>query len=709
MKKIKSTSEKRKKKFVKDQNNICYPTKHDRIGNLNFYSEEIAKSMVDKIISLTFTLLYKKEFAKKLSNFYIEDFFKSINNLLELCNINHDIDDKKLKGKLPKHMTQTYVEKIDIDEKEINFKGKITDNNLINESMENLLNDNNDINKPNKPQYSINMNKKNFWGIINQPKNINVDRTCNNRNILKKNKSRKTNDAIIEEKLMKKISNINKRYSTFLYKKLTQNKEDNLPIKRGLSIYDFPSENIPKEEFERQSETEEIKQIRKEFLEEKVKINKEKEEKQKKLEKSQLNAIIEKNEKILKIPFQKAKIKLIKKINPDMLIKEFNPVFSTQKDVTSIPPENNLYQEISHLENEAKKNIEYNNTKTEVKKEIKKDMKKKIMSKISPKENKQNDMSLRLKPSGSNFGLINPSIGVKIKEESNVKSGGINFYQKFKKFSIYDFNNTLQISKNIEYKKLIKKQNDKFNNTSFFIDKKETKDIKIDKINEEDKNENENDDIISRKINSRVIYDEKVRKIFYNKLNSIHMKENLLKSKSGISLINYNYRKNKSLVDFLTSRETREKDKDLNSQNLSNFNLDYNNEYNNNYLDIINSNNENKNVGKLTDREKYSPIPTKIMKNYNNSFFKRNNKIYKIMDNFNNKIVNGEYKDIIYENEFKNNRGGIILPKINLKKNKYNSETHSQTANRTKNYFYRERKKKLIDSEDITKLNSNIL
>ena len=165
-------------------------------------------------------------------------------------------------------MTQTYVEKIDIDEKEINFKGKITDNNLINESMENLLNDNNDINKPNKPQYSINMNKKNFWGIINQPKNINVDRTCNNRNILKKNKSRKTNDAIIEEKLMKKISNINKRYSTFLYKKLTQNKEDNLPIKRGLSIYDFPSENIPKEEFERQSETEEIKQIRKEFLEE---------------------------------------------------------------------------------------------------------------------------------------------------------------------------------------------------------------------------------------------------------------------------------------------------------------------------------------------------------------------------------------------------------------------------------------------------------
>ena len=90
MKKIKSTSEKRKKKCVKDQNNICYPTKHDRIGNLNFYSEEIAKSMVDKIISLTFTLLYKKEFAKKLSYFYIEDFFKSINNLLELCNINHD-------------------------------------------------------------------------------------------------------------------------------------------------------------------------------------------------------------------------------------------------------------------------------------------------------------------------------------------------------------------------------------------------------------------------------------------------------------------------------------------------------------------------------------------------------------------------------------------------------------------------------------------
>ena len=54
---------------------------------------------------------------------------------------------------------------------------------------------------------------------------------------------------------------------------------------------------------------------------------------------------------------------------------------------------------------------------------------------------------MRLKSKGSNFNLIRPSIRVKIKEESNIKSGGINFYQKYKKFSMYDFNKTLQVTK----------------------------------------------------------------------------------------------------------------------------------------------------------------------------------------------------------------------------------------------------------------------
>lgn len=47
-------------------------------------------------------------------------------------------------------------------------------------------------------------------------------------------------------------------------------------------------------------------------------------------------------------------------------------------------------------------------------------------------------------PSGPNFKIINPSIGVSIKERNQIKTGGINFYEKFHKYSINEFNKTLQ-------------------------------------------------------------------------------------------------------------------------------------------------------------------------------------------------------------------------------------------------------------------------
>ena len=197
--KIKSINKRRKKENKNSQNNIIYPKKHDKIGNLNFYSEEIVKSIVDKIISLTFTKLYMENLEKKISDYSIEYFIKSTNILLELCNINHDIDDKKLnlRLKFSKNFTQPFVEKI-------NFNQKITDDNNINESMENIVNVNNDIDidKPDKIQYSIKIDKKNFWGMVTEPKPINVDRTCNNKNNIKKEKN---NRALNEESLLTKI------------------------------------------------------------------------------------------------------------------------------------------------------------------------------------------------------------------------------------------------------------------------------------------------------------------------------------------------------------------------------------------------------------------------------------------------------------------------------------------------------------------------
>ena len=77
------------------------------------------------------------------------------------------------------------------------------------------------------------------------------------------------------------------------------------------------------------------------------------------------------------------------------------------------------------------------------------------------------------------------------------------------------------------------------------------------------------------------------------------------------------------------------------------------------------------------------------------------------MDNFTRKIAKGEYKDKLFENDSENKKKGILLPKIHLKKN--NTKTGLQMKfYRTKNYFYRDRKRKK-DFDDFTNLNSNLL
>jgi len=104
-KKKKDEKEKDKDKDKNIQNNIILPTKHDRIDNLNYYSEEIAKEIIDKIISLSFTKLYIKKIDEIIPQNFINQFIKSTNQLIEIYNINHDIDDMYSTIKLEKNYT----------------------------------------------------------------------------------------------------------------------------------------------------------------------------------------------------------------------------------------------------------------------------------------------------------------------------------------------------------------------------------------------------------------------------------------------------------------------------------------------------------------------------------------------------------------------------------------------------------------------------
>ena len=88
--KIKKKNELKKKKKDEDDDG---PKRHERIGNLNYYSEEISKFMIEKIISLALSDDFRKNIEKKINNFCYDSMVKTFDNLTQLININHDIDD----------------------------------------------------------------------------------------------------------------------------------------------------------------------------------------------------------------------------------------------------------------------------------------------------------------------------------------------------------------------------------------------------------------------------------------------------------------------------------------------------------------------------------------------------------------------------------------------------------------------------------------
>ena len=57
----KSKRKKKQKNKVDFNLKNITPSKHERIGNLNLYSEEIVKELIDKLISLTMTKIFREK------------------------------------------------------------------------------------------------------------------------------------------------------------------------------------------------------------------------------------------------------------------------------------------------------------------------------------------------------------------------------------------------------------------------------------------------------------------------------------------------------------------------------------------------------------------------------------------------------------------------------------------------------------------------
>ena len=101
----------------------------------------------------------------------------------------------------------------------------------------------------------------------------------------------------------------------------------------------------------------------------------------------------------------------------------------------------------------------------------------------SNEEQKDKKEKEKIIPSGSNFKLILPNIGVVVKENNNVKEGGKEFNKYFKKYSINDYDKILNEYVPLQNRTKIKSKFERMNLTSTMIQKKISESVDDAKIN----------------------------------------------------------------------------------------------------------------------------------------------------------------------------------------------------------------------------------
>lgn len=731
----------KQKKKKKDEEEIVF-VKHEKIGNLNVYSEEISKNIIEIIISHVISSISTKNVENKFSDFCFNEAKKNIDNIIELMNLNHDVDDFDIdkidiNSTIKYYNTDSNINRDFIKRHNVAIELR---NDLVEENLMNMVNIPRDVKlqmllknqkiqdclnksiiiKNNKYlkrhkiyQFSLDTKNNNFWGDIPIPKVSYIDRTSSRFNNFKPRKSvsRKSKITLSKEAENSKKKNykrVLKKAPSFRYKNFVKNfsknfaflKNDNknkdkdtekekektideyIIPKRRVKMSDLPS--FPLEYVEERKESDEITNLRMKTLE--ILEQKEKEIKKSKVEVFKIKKEeAEKEKKIKKGNFtydSEGNIVFINKIDQRFLNKEFYPIYSKQKDINV---ENNIdivKKEYIKMEKNAKKFIQYNNDDKAynsfiTKLRLSEPLVNLSETKIENLNNNKNDIidsenlnkikkkfedlftsnfSKRVEPSGSNFQLINPSIGVIIKDKDRQKSGGNDFYKKFQKYSINEFNKTLQGK--LEWRNYENKQFDEYNIASTVLknnlDKDQNKDTNL-IINSSEFNSINGKFDIKNKIqnikNARNVKNQNKKnnyKTIYSDISSKKDdKKRLLKSTSEIHLSNEKLLKLKEILfhdknDKVMPYIHKQKNSDL---------FEY------------------KNKSSIRNRNKH-------IKKFKNMFYE--------VDNFNENLVKG----IVMHEKSKNN--SMVLPKISKKNNETNFNKTMLTFNRerTKNNMW---------------------
>ena len=418
-----------------------------KINGKKDYSEIIVNYIINKIISLTITRSVKMKIESQIPDKcfnYVKDI---INNTLSTFFIFYDKDEER--NKKEKEIFNSDIEEI-----------KNENINNINEIE--TSNDENNLVLNNYFFNNIYSDENNCWDLMDEPISSKLDRysttlikfqekntgleikyKINQEKILEEEEleiSKTKYDSLKASVKSRKSSKINLfRYSINNYK------EENKKIKMSEIMNQLHTVDLePEENFE----SKQIMKLRRIF--EKSKEEKEKENLINKNEKEKMKA----KQKLDIDNFRKyagkkinkdhnGEIIFIKGIKANSLKKDFiisNSKFKTLNNIIAKPKTIEKNKEIKvevnkEEEREDKRNREMKYNKF---RKLKLANDKNSDLKSTPKKNAP------LITSGSNFFLMNMEVGVSLKEDEKFKTGGLDFFNKYKKFSIQVYDKKLK-------------------------------------------------------------------------------------------------------------------------------------------------------------------------------------------------------------------------------------------------------------------------
>lgn len=669
---------KQKNKVEFSQKNIT-PGKHERIGNLNLYSEEIVKELIDKLISLTMTKLFKEKVESKISDFCFEGVIRALNLTISISNIEHDIDNiydvENITDDKKRLNTDENRYKIVNHNKCNKARNKVAEKDMfeytnINRDFEDEMNlKNKDIDDYlNKSVYldSIINRKKNtksnFWGKISHPKSFGLQRfapksnTLFKENITKNKTPKNKEDQKTDTPKKNRYSKLRSLYSSKKLSfssfresdsKLHRNSSSDVIVKKERKYYILEMGQMKKieEDKSKVEESEEIKELRKLKLE-KIKFLKEEEDRLNETKKLiiQNNSKLEYNiDKINLTSQERAKnIQVQKKIIEEQIRKgnftyDFNNNIILVRQVKPDYLEEDFPGAISKQKDKDKENIISNENKDNQIQFVTNNSEKLRRKSLVEEKNKNNlnfftyKYGWKIDPSGSSFKLINPEVGVTIYESGEIKTGGNHFFEKYKRFSLKD------------YTKMLKEITDQQEMNNAIIKKRSEEENKKDDINSIKLNTSSEISKIKKGLNP---FTQKIKNI---KLNILKTQKKLKKSQSQI----FTYDKI-SLYKTLFVNEDRINKKEIKKKNESVSEFSH----------VVNP-------GDL------------FLKRMKNMIGKNKNKSFQIIDSFNKSIIKNKISKV--------DKDMTSLPIIPFKKNK--SDIFSK-----KEQYFRTRTKKLHEN-----------